>query len=60
MNSATSNIGPVFDTNQVFDSVAVGAASVALGVEVSKTLAADQAKVYPSESYSTTFIFDFA
>lgn len=30
MNSATSNIGPVFDTNQVFDSVAVGAASTDL------------------------------
>jgi len=44
MNSVTTNIGPVFDTNQVFDSVAVSAVSVALAVEVIKTLEADEAK----------------
>jgi hypothetical protein len=60
MNSATSNIGPVFDTNQVFDSVAVSAVSVALAVELTKTLVADEAKEFPSESYSTTIKFDFS
>ena len=59
MNRETTNIGPVLDTNQVFDSVAVGAASVDLTVTVTKTAVADQAKVYPGESYSTTFAFEF-
>jgi hypothetical protein len=60
MNSVTTNIGPVFDTNQVFDSVAVSAVSVALAVELTKTLVADEAKEFPSESYSTTIKFDFS
>jgi len=60
MNSATGNLGPIFDTNQVFDSVAVGAESVVLVVAVTKTAAADVLKVYPGESYSTTLAFTFA
>jgi acetyl-CoA acetyltransferase len=59
MNDATSNLGPIFDTNQVFDSVAVGAESVVLVVVVEKTTDADMLKKYPGESYSTTLAFTF-
>jgi hypothetical protein len=59
MNKETTNIGPVIDANPVFDSVAVGTKPMDLDVTVSKTAAADQAKIYPGEKYSTTFAFKF-
>jgi len=61
MNTATGAtvFGPVLDSNPVFDSVAVGAASVELGLAVTKTATADQAKQFPGESYSTTLAFEF-
>ena len=59
MNKETTNIGPVLDSNPVFDSVAVGAAADSLIVTVTKTSTADQAKIYPGESYSATFAFEF-
>lgn len=57
--NALSNNGPVLDNNPVFDSAVVLAAAGTMTVTVAKTTATT-AKVYPGESYTTLWTFDFS